>query len=108
MKDLSMLPDGFVPIEEALKEMYPIWSSAECAECEDSVRKGLSLYQNGELVAISRESLDKAKKDVLDYYNNEYNLRESNVNDLGKKLDVIYDEENRTGILNGEQLKMGI
>lgn len=40
MKDLSMLPDGFVSIEEALKEMYPIWSSAECAECEDSVRKG--------------------------------------------------------------------
>lgn len=44
MKDLSMLPDGFVSIEEALKEMYPIWSSAGCAECEDSVRKGLSLY----------------------------------------------------------------
>ena len=108
MKDLSMLPDGFVSIEEALKEMYPIWSDAECVECEDSVIKGLSLYQNGELVAISRESLDKAKKDVLDYYNNEYNLRESNVNDLGKKLDIIYDEESKTGISDGEQLKMNI
>ena len=105
MKDLSMLPDGFVSIEEALKEMYPIWGSAECAECEDSVRKGLSLYQNGELVAISRESLEKAKKDVLAYYNSEYNLSESNVNDLGKKLDIIYDEERRTDIPNREQSK---
>lgn len=93
MLDLSKLPAGFVSFEEALNEMYPIWMGDGDAESEDIILNSLTIYHNGKLVAIQREALDAVVKDVLDTYNNMYNLNEKSVAELGKKLDAIYEEE---------------
>lgn len=93
MLDLSKLPAGFISFEEALNEMYPIWMGDGDAESEDIILNSLTIYHNGKLVAIQREALDAVVKDVLDTYNNMYNLNEKSVAELGKKLDAIYEEE---------------
>ena len=91
--DLSKLPAGFVSFEEALNEMYPIWMEEGDAESEDIILNSLTIYHNGKLVAIQREALDAVVKDVLDTYNNMYNLNEKSVAELCKKLDSIHEEE---------------
>lgn len=93
MLDLSKLPAGFVSFEEALNEMYPIWMEEGDAESEDIILNSLTIYHNGRLVAIQREALDAVIKDVLDTYNNMYNLNEKSVAELCKKLDAKYEEE---------------
>lgn len=96
MLDLSKLPAGFVSFEEALNEMYPIWMGDGDAESEDIILNSLTIYHNGKLVAIQREALDAVVKDVLDTYNNMYNLNEKSVAELCEKLDAIYEEEAKT------------
>ena len=93
MLDLSKLPAGFISFEEALNEMYPIWMGDGDAESEDIILNSLTIYHNGKLVAIQREALDAVVKDVLDTYNNMYNLNEKSVAELCEKLDAIYEEE---------------
>lgn len=95
MLDLSKLPAGFVSFEEALNEMYPIWMGDGDAESEDIILNSLTIYHNGKLVAIQREALDAVVKDVLDTYNNMYNLNEKSVAELCEKLDAIYEEETK-------------
>lgn len=93
MLDLSKLPAGFISFEEALNEMYPIWMGDGDAESENIILNSLTIYHNGKLVAIQREALDAVVKDVLDTYNNMYNLNEKSVAELCEKLDAIYEEE---------------